>query len=92
MSVRDVRLMNRTFSELKTQMEVMRDSVDSNTAEVAKVNAHVAEVKRKEAEENKVDWAEVEPYTEESRYPMIKTSEPGINVETQVMLKKLDII
>jgi hypothetical protein len=92
MGIRDVRLMNRTFTELKMKMDLMKDSVDSNTAEVAKMNRHVEEVKRKEEEANKVDWAKVEPITEEDRYPMIKTSEPGINIETQVLMKKLDII
>ena len=92
MGIRDVRLMNRTFTELKTKMDLMRESVESNTAEVSKINRHVEEVKRKEEEANKVDWAKVEEITEEDRYPMIKTSEPGINIETQVLMKKLDII
>jgi hypothetical protein len=35
---------------------------------------------------------EVPNITEEDRYPMVKTSEPGIKVQAQVLLKKLDII
>lgn len=93
MSIRDIKAVNRTFNELKLQMEMMRDSLSSNTQEVAKINHRVEEAKRIEAERTEGDWAIVEDLTEEDRYPIVQTSEPGINIETQVTaLKKLDII
>jgi len=93
MGIRDIKAVNRTFNELKLQMEMMRDSLSSNTQEVAKINHRVEEAKRIEAEKTEGDWAIVEEITEEDRYPMIKTSEPGINIEVQISaMKKLDII
>lgn len=93
MGIRDIKAVNRTFNELKQQMEMMRDSLSSNTQEVAKINNRVEEAKRIEKEKTKGDWAIVEDITEEDRYPMVKTSDPGINLEVQITaMKKLDII
>lgn len=93
MGIRDIKAVNRTFNELKLQMEMMRDSLSSNTQEVAKINHRVEEAKRVEAEKTEGDWAIVEDITQEDRYPMVKTSDPGINIEVQVSaMKKLDII
>lgn len=92
MSIRDVRLMNRTFSELKHEMELMRQSMDHNSQTIGKVNTRIEEVKLKEEQEAVENWAEVKSITDEDRYPMIKTSEPGVNVETRILMKKLDII
>lgn len=93
MGIRDIKAVNRTFNELKLQMEMMRDSLSSNTQEVAKINHRVEEAKRIEAEKTEGDWAIVEDITEEDRYPMVKTSDPGIDIQVQVSaMKKLDII
>ncbi len=93
MGIRDIKAVNRTFNELKLQMEMMRDSLSSNTQEVAKINHRVEEAKRIEAEKTEGDWAIVEDIKEEDRYPMVKTSDPGINIEVQMSaMKKLDII
>ena len=92
MSIRDVRLMNRTFSELKHEMELMRETMERNSSTVGKINERIEEVKLQEELENKEDWARVDKITEEDRYPMIKTSEPGIKLQTQVIMKKLDIL
>lgn len=92
MSIRDIRAINKDFNELKHQMELMRDSLDTNSQQVGQINKRIEEVKLKEELETKEDWAKVEPITDEDRYPMVKTSDPGIKVQAQVFLKKLDII
>jgi hypothetical protein len=90
-SFKEVRALSRDFGELKKTIELMRDSVEQNTKQVSVVNERAEEIKTKEKSEE-VAWNEVPYISEEDRYPLIKTSEPGINVEAQVLLKKLDII
>lgn len=92
MGIRDVRLMNKTFTDLKHEMELMRETMERNSQTVGKINQRIDEVKLKEQQEAEEDWAEVKPITLEDRHPMIKTSEPGINIETRILMKKLDII
>lgn len=92
MGIRDVRLADRTFVELQQKMELLKDSLDSNTQQIEKVNDRVEKVQQKEEQQKHKDWAKVEDITEEDRYPMIKTSKPGIHIETQLLMKKLDII
>jgi pyridoxal biosynthesis lyase PdxS len=90
-SFKEIRALTRDFGELKKTIDHMRESVEQNTQEVAVVNKRAEEVKAKEKSEE-VAWNEVPNITEEDRYPMVKTSEPGIKVQAQVLLKKLDII
>ena len=90
-SFKEIRALTRDFGELKKTIDLMRDSVEQNTKEVSVVNMRAEEIKVKENSEE-VTWNEVPNITEEDRYPMVKTSEPGIKVQAQVLLKKLDII
>ena len=92
MSIREIRAINKDFNELRHQMELMRDSLDNNTQQVSQINQRAEEVKRKESLEKEQDWSKVKTITDEDRYPMVQTSEPGIKVQTQVNMKKLDII
>ncbi len=87
----DVKALSKDFNDLKKTIELMKSSVNQNTKEVAATNKHIEEVK-KAKEDEKPAWNEVVSITDEDRYPLVKTSEPGIKVETNVLMKKLDII
>ncbi len=41
---------------------------------------------------NNPDWAKVPILSEEDRYPLVKNSDSSVELEAQVLLKKLDII
>jgi hypothetical protein len=90
-SFKEIKALNRDFSELKRTMKLVKDSLEKNTKQVEVVNKRAKEIKVKEKSEE-VAWNEVPYVTEQDRYPLVKTSEPGIKVDTQVLLKKLDII
>ena len=90
-SFKEIRALTRDFGELKKTIDLMRDSVEQNTKEVSVINKRAEEIRVKEKSEE-VAWDETPDITAEDRYPLVKTSEPGIKVQAQVLLKKLDII
>jgi hypothetical protein len=90
---------NLQYKALKKELELLKDGVAFTFQEVQKVNATL-DVVDAIVESEAIDdpaaalggWAHVADISDADRYPLVETSEPGIKVQTQVLLRKLDII
>lgn len=93
--VSDVIHLNRRFDSVKKDIELLKEVTVASAEQVQKLNKAI-DIMEEHAELGgetlREDWAHVPILTESDKYPLIQTSEPGINVETQVLLRKLDII
>jgi hypothetical protein len=90
---------NQKFTKLQKELEIIKDSSEYTKVEVKKVNNHldaiseVIEAKIQSGDAPLIkNWAHVEDITESDRYPLVNSKNLGIERETQVLLKKLDII
>ena len=100
LKISDFARINYDYKKLKQDIELLKLGVSYTSDELQKTNAElevVSAVVEGEAENRGETtalsgWAHVPQLLESDRYPLVKTSEPGINVETQVLLRKLDII
>lgn len=92
--------LNQMFKDLEREIRVVKWSCAVNKSELKKVNNHLDVV---DAIFDAVDgqgeelpiltgWAHVEDISEEDRYPLVNSDEHGTEIDTQVFLKKLDII
>jgi hypothetical protein len=97
--ISDYARINHDYKSLKKDLELLKEGMAVTFNEVQKVNATLDVIDAIVESEADSDpsaalggWAHVAAITEADRYPLIKTSEPGIKVQTQVLLRKLDII
>jgi hypothetical protein len=97
---RDAERLNQKFKDLQKKLEHIEESTENTTQKFQEVSADLVDaskLSRVKVSSNNVDamikdWAHVEDLSESDRYPLVKTSESGFEEETQVILKKLDII
>lgn len=90
----DVVLSNSRYKEISKDIKLLKDSLVFTAKEVQRVNDTLdSQEKASKIEEGvNSNWAHVPQQSEYDRYPLVRTSDPGIEVETQVLLKKLNII
>jgi len=90
-SIKEVKAVMNDLTNLKRSLDTVSDSLKANTAEVTQINKQIEAEKIKE-EKQKPKWNKVSVLSESERYPLVKTSDAGIKVEADLVLKKLDII
>jgi hypothetical protein len=99
LKISDYARINHEYKSLKKDLELLKDGVAFTFKEIQKVNSSLDVVDAIVESDAASDpaaalagWAHVPAISESDRYPLIETSEPGIKVQAQVLLRKLDII
>ena len=86
-SISDTRKLNKSLNDLKEEFSYHRLAIEKNSKELSKVN-EVAEVERqkeiKQLAEKLKKW--------ETQTQWVKNNEPAVNIDSNHMLKKLDIL
>lgn len=90
-SIKEVKAVMNDLTNLKKSLDTVSEALKANTSQVQEINKQV-EVEKIKEEKMKPEWNKVALRSESDRYPLVKNSESGINVEVDLILKKLDII
>ena len=86
-SITDTRELNQSVQELQKELKVYKNVVKRNSKELAKINAEVEASNQREIKILNEKLKKLETETQ-----WIKNSEPALKVDSQHMLKKLDIL
>lgn len=89
MDIKSVRMFNQSMSLMNVNLDDMKKAIKENTAEFKKITQKIEEYEK----EDHSDWDQLDPYTEESKRPLVKGSATAMDVEVpKILLKKLNIL
>ena len=86
-SGQDSRELRKTIDDLKTNFKSHKNSVDKNTKELSKIND---EIKLNKEEEVKLLSERIRKLETQTQW--IENDEPALEIDSQDMLKRLDIL
>ena len=85
--IKDIDALNQTFKSLEKRLERFEKAMDANTDAVEEVNAEVDEAK---IAAQKIKESELNRGTKQ--YPLVQSSDPAIELNSELIIKKLNIL
>jgi septal ring factor EnvC (AmiA/AmiB activator) len=89
MNFKTIKAFNQSLDLIHNNFKEVSKAIKENTTEFKKITKRIEKVEEEAIE----PWDELDPYTEDSKRPLAKSTPPAIELEDEaILMRKLDII
>lgn len=89
MNFKTIKSLNQSLDLIQTNFKEVSKAIKDNTNEFKKITKRIEKVEEEAVE----PWDKLDPYTEETKRPLAKNSQPAVELDDEaILMRKLDII